>query len=248
LITNVKEVIVPHKKPVARQAEPQLQPTVHEIIVREGQRDAKWTRWSIGIALVVHMALFIVHWPEMAVALDKGKQEKPKIFPVRHYEFERPPRQVQQPIPPPRTQRVPIPDPTPDEPEPLRDHTEEEPYIEDVVWVPDDINVPPPPEPEGPMVYTVGGEVTRPVKIAGPSPVYPQAAVRAHITGTVLLECLIDKAGNVVDLKPVRSLPLGLTESAMDAVSQWQFRPSTLNDKPVEVIYILKVHFNLKNH
>jgi TonB family protein len=233
------------KKPVA--AEPQLPPTVHEIIAREESRDARWTRWSIGIALVAHLVLFVVHWPEMAVAQSEGKQEKPKIFPVRNYKFERPPRQVQQQIPRPRTQRIPIPDPTPDDPEPLANDSdiEELPYV-DGPWVIGDHDVPPPPEPTGPVVYKIGGEVTKPVKIAGPDPVYPTAAIHARIKGTVVLECLIDAAGNVVEIKTVHGLPLGLTESATDAVRKWRFRPSTLNDRPVEVIYLLSVHFNLQ--
>jgi TonB family protein len=155
---------------------------------------------------------------------------------------------VQQQIPPPRIQKVPIPDPTPNEPEPIRELSDENTVPIDIgPWVPYDVDVPPPPEPEKPVVFIVGGEVTRPVRIAGPNPVYPEPARRAHITGTVMLECLIDKSGNVIELKPVRGLPLGLTESALEAVSKWRFRPSTLNDKPVEVIYLLSVHFNLQH-
>jgi outer membrane biosynthesis protein TonB len=41
-------------------------------------------------------------------------------------------------------------------------------------------------------------------------------------------------------------LPLGLTESATDAVRKWRFKASTLNNKPVEVLYILTVRFNLQ--
>ena len=48
------------------------------------------------------------------------------------------------------------------------------------------------------------------------------------------------------EAKVLRGLPLGLTESAVDAVRKWKFKPSTLNGKPVEVLYILTVRFNLQ--
>jgi TonB family protein len=75
---------------------------------------------------------------------------------------------------------------------------------------------------------------------------YPEAARRARIQGVVVLECIIGKDGIVQDVKVLRGLPLGLTESAVDAVNKWRFKPSTLNNKPVEVLYILTVRFNLQ--
>ena len=61
-----------------------------------------------------------------------------------------------------------------------------------------------------------------------------------------MLECVIGKTGSVQTVKVLRGLPLGLTESAVDAVKKWKFEPSTLNAKPVEVLYILTVRFNLQ--
>ena len=159
-----------------------------------------------------------------------------------------PPQQLQQQIPKPVTKRVPIPDPTPDEPEPIREETQRE----DIDFVPDDNLVigvpdaPPPAEPEGPIRFVVGGNITEPVKLSGPNPIYPEAARRARIQGVVVLECIIAKDGSVREAKVLRGLPLGLTEAAVDAVKKWKFEPSTLNNKPVEVLYILTVRFNLQ--
>jgi len=41
-------------------------------------------------------------------------------------------------------------------------------------------------------------------------------------------------------------LPLGLDQSALDAVRKWKFRPGTLNGQPVPVIYNLTVIFRLQ--
>jgi protein TonB len=239
---------VSEKDKKTKQAEPQIPLTVHEIIAQEEQAEAKVTKWSIGIAVTLHVILFFVQWPDLAAAMAENKQKKPRIFVVKQVKFKQPPKKELQQIPKPKIKKVPIPDPTPDEPEPIRDEEIEE----DIDFIPDDNLVlgvpdaPPPPEPEGPIRFVVGGNITEPVKISAPSPLYPEAARRARITGAVILECTIDKAGRVNEVKILRGLPLGLTEAAVDAVKKWRFKPSTLNGKPVEVLYVLTVRFNLQ--
>ena len=229
-------------------AEPKLPPTVIEIIAAEEKLDKKFGRIALILAAVFHAMIFAVTWPSFAGAVKEAKQTKAKIYVVKQVKFKQPPPRQDQQIPKPRTKKVPIPDPTPDEPEPIRD---EEPQ-EDIDFVPDDNlilgvpDAPPPPEPEGPIRFVVGGKITEPVKLSGPNPLYPEAARRARIQGVVVLECIIGKTGVVQDVKVLRGLPLGLTESATDAVKKWRFEPSTLNGKPVEVLYILTVRFNLQ--
>lgn len=45
--------------------------------------------------------------------------------------------------------------------------------------------------------------------------------------GTVALEATVDEEGRVRDIKITKGLPLGLTEQAIKAVQQWQFKPAT---------------------
>lgn len=235
------------KKTDAREASA-LPPTVIEIIAAEEQSDSRITRISFAIAIVIHIALFVINWPSFAGAASKADQKKPKIYVVKQVKFKQPPKQEMQQIPKPKTKKVPIPDPTPDEPEPIREETQDE----DIDFVPDENLVlgvpdaPPAPEPEGPLRFVVGGNITEPKKISGPNPLYPEAARRARIQGVVVLECTIGKDGIVNDIKVLRGLPLGLTEAAVEAVNKWRFQPSTLNGKPVEVLYILTVRFNLQ--
>ena len=225
-----------------------LQPTVIEIIAHEEKQDARFTRWSLGVAVVLHIIIFAMQWPTFAGSLSSAKEKKSKIYVVRQVKFKQPPKQEMKQIPKPKIKKVPIPDPTPDEPEPIRDEEPEE----DIEFIPDDNlilgvpDAPPPPEPEGPIRFVVGGNITEPVKISGPNPLYPEAARRARIQGVVVLECVIGKDGVVKTVKVLRGLPLGLTESAEEAVKKWRFKPSTLNEKPVEVLYILTVRFNLQ--
>ena len=54
-----------------------------------------------------------------------------------------------------------------------------------------------------------------------------------------------ERQGTVADVKVLRPLGLGLTESAVEAAWQWRFEPSTLDGRPVSVIYQLSVIFTL---
>jgi len=44
-------------------------------------------------------------------------------------------------------------------------------------------------------------------------------------TGTVVLQAVIKKDGTVDIIRVVRGLPLGLTDNAIRALKQWQFKP-----------------------
>jgi len=237
------------KPTTARRADnDQLPPTVIEIIAQEEQQDKNLGRIAVVLAAILHVVIFAVSWPSFAGAARDAQQAKAKIYVVKQVKFKQPPPRQDQQIPKPRSKKVPIPDPTPDEPEPIRDEEPEE----EIDFVPDDNlilgvpDAPPPPEPEGPIRFVVGGKITEPKRISGPNPLYPEAARRARIQGVVVLECVIGKDGTVKTVKVLRGLPLGLTESASDAVKKWKFEPSTLNEKPVEVLYILTVRFNLQ--
>ena len=225
-----------------------LPPTVIEIIASEEAQDNKLFRWSLAVAVIAHVILFVVNWPTFAGGSGDSKKQKQKIYVVKQVKFKQPPPQEFQEIPKPKTVKVPVPDPTPDEPEPIR---EEDPR-EEVDYVPDDSMIlgvpdaPPAPEPEGPVRFVVGGNITEPEKISAPPPRYPEAARRARIQGVVVLELQISKQGTVSNVKVLRGLPLGLTEAAVEAVNKWKFKASTLNGKPVEVLYVLTVKFSLQ--
>src|SRR5271166_657999 len=59
-------------------------------------------------------------------------------------------------------------------------------------------------------------------------PVYPPLARSARIQGSVVLAAVISKAGTIDNLKLVYGHPM-LVPAAIDAVSQWRYRPYILN-------------------
>ena len=91
----------------------------------------------------------------------------------------------------------------------------------------------------------VGGDVRAPIVISRKEPQYTDDARRDRVSGIVIVEVIIGKDGLVKEARALKPLPDGLTESALDAVRQWQFKPGTLNGEPVEVIFNLTVNFKL---
>lgn len=94
-------------------------------------------------------------------------------------------------------------------------------------------------------VMHVLDDVMKPVKLSGEAPQYSEIAKEARIQGTVILEAIIDKNGDVTRVRPIKSLPLELTDNAIAAVKTWKYEPATLEGKPVSVYYQLTINFRL---
>lgn len=95
-----------------------------------------------------------------------------------------------------------------------------------------------------PLRLSVG--MTRPEPIHKVEPRYTQAAQRAGVQGSVLVEAVIDEQGRVTDVRVLHGLPLGLDRNAVEAIQQWRFKPALRGDKPVKVYFTLTVIFSLK--
>lgn len=76
-------------------------------------------------------------------------------------------------------------------------------------------------------------------------PKYPIEAKKARIQGKVVLGAIIDKEGNVSNLK-VDSGPKELQQSSLDAVRQWKYKPYHLNGQPVEVKTTINITYTLE--
>jgi protein TonB len=74
--------------------------------------------------------------------------------------------------------------------------------------------------------------------------VYPEQAKQAHIQGDVHLRLQIDTKGHVFDIKVISGHPL-LVPAALDAVKQWEFKPTLLHGQAVEVQTEVTIPFKL---
>jgi len=95
-------------------------------------------------------------------------------------------------------------------------------------------------------VYSVGGPVTDPIPIQRPAPPFTAAAREGKVEGSVLLKVVLGKDGAVRDARVLRGLGYGLDESAAETVAKrWQFKPATLNGRPVNAEVLVEVNFRL---
>jgi TonB family protein len=90
-----------------------------------------------------------------------------------------------------------------------------------------------------------GRNVTQPVLLSRNDPEYSDEARKAKLQGIVELGIEVNAAGQVTNVRVLRSLGLGLDERAIEAVRQWKFRPGTMDGKPVSTRAMVEVNFRL---
>jgi len=92
----------------------------------------------------------------------------------------------------------------------------------------------------------IGQGITPPVTLTRVSPLYTESARRARIQGVVILEAVIDREGNVGEVKLLKGLGFGLDENAANAVARWKFKPAHAGDgRAVAVYFRLTVDYHL---
>ena len=206
-------------------------------------------RMAVVVAALFHAIMLIVTFPELRAEPKERPRRVSEVYVIQPMRFE-PPAPRRERIPERKTKKIPIPDPTPDEPEPLEvedlplPEVDLPPFDAGVFGIPD---APPAVDNFGRgEVRQVGGGVMAPEKVFYPQPRYTEEARQARIQGIVILQAIIDTEGNVARLEVMKGLTLGLTESAIETVKTWRYKPATLNGKPVAVYMNLLINFSLQ--
>jgi TonB family protein len=91
----------------------------------------------------------------------------------------------------------------------------------------------------------IGGAVEQANLIQKVQPVYPTAAKAAGVQGKVLFEMVVSKDGVPIDIRVLESPDDELTQSALDAVRQWRYKPTLLNGDAVEIVTNVVVNYTL---
>jgi protein TonB len=93
-----------------------------------------------------------------------------------------------------------------------------------------------------------GNGVSWPRLVRDVRPAYTADAMRARITGSVGLSCVVDRDGSVRDCRLTRSLDRrhGLDEEALRAARLWKFLPARRRDEPVPVRVTIDMDFSLR--
>jgi len=105
---------------------------------------------------------------------------------------------------------------------------------------------PPEPTPEVERKPTphapISGGVLNGKAISLPKPAYPMIARQAHASGTVIVQVLIDEAGNVISAHAVSGHPL-LQAASVAAARQAKFASTRLSGQPVKVNGVIQYNF-----
>jgi TonB family protein len=78
-----------------------------------------------------------------------------------------------------------------------------------------------------------------------PEPSYTDKARQYGVEGTVALEAVLSRNGQVEDISPARGLPHGLTRAAIEAARRIKFTPATKDGHRVSQFIRLEYTFNL---
>src|SRR5690349_11073891 len=89
--------------------------------------------------------------------------------------------------------------------------------------------------------------VKSPVLVREVKPTYTESAMRRKVQGTVELTTVIRETGVPDTFAITRSLDDELDQKAIEAVQQWQFKPGTLDGKPVAVSVNIELTFTLRD-
>jgi len=105
---------------------------------------------------------------------------------------------------------------------------------------------PPPPAPPAPQQpVRIGGQISAPELLHRVEPVYPDIAVMAKVTGTVILEAVVATDGTVESVKVLRPVKF-LEQAAIDAVRQWRYKPLILNGMPTPFVLTVTLTFSIR--
>ena len=99
---------------------------------------------------------------------------------------------------------------------------------------------------DAPGAFRVGGEVAPPVAVRRVEPLYPEAARRSGVRGSVVLQVLVGKDGRVKNAVVTKGLRFDLDESALESIRKWQFKPATRNGEPVDAIFDITFSFYVR--
>jgi hypothetical protein len=98
-----------------------------------------------------------------------------------------------------------------------------------------------------PLAADFGGvRLELPERVRSRTPRSTRAARLERLSGVVVAQVLIDRDGNVVCVKPLLGLPLGMTEATLETLQDWVYRPARMDGNAVPLYGYVTVKFPLE--
>ena len=83
------------------------------------------------------------------------------------------------------------------------------------------------------------------VIMSKPLPSYTEEARRNHVRGTIVIRLILGANGKVMGIRPITTLPHGLTMNAIKTAQQIKFVPAMKDGKPVSMYVQVEYSFNI---
>jgi TonB family protein len=94
-------------------------------------------------------------------------------------------------------------------------------------------------------IYDIGGEVQPPKLIHVVEPAFDPKSEEAYTSGVVRIQIVVTLEGMVRDPKVIAGLNERQDKKAVEAVTQWRFKPALRQGEPVNVRATVEVNFHL---
>ena len=97
-----------------------------------------------------------------------------------------------------------------------------------------------------PKQIRVGGNIQQINLVKKVAPMYPVAMKAQGLEAVVLLNVVISGEGVPTSISVQdTTVPREFTDAAIEAVKEWQYKPTLLNGEPVEVVTTVQINFSL---
>jgi TonB family protein len=93
----------------------------------------------------------------------------------------------------------------------------------------------------------VSSDISGPAPLRKVDPKYPPSLISERVEGEVVLYAVIRRDGSVDSIQLVHGIDEQLDANAIEALSQWKFRPAARQGAPVELEAIVHIPFRLRN-
>jgi TonB family protein len=93
--------------------------------------------------------------------------------------------------------------------------------------------------------FTAGPDMSPPRPLYQPNPSYSDKARLIKYSGVVVLAIDVDAQGDVVYVRDVKPVGLGLDEKAIEAVRSWKFKPALRDGTPMATRITVEVSFRI---
>ena len=89
--------------------------------------------------------------------------------------------------------------------------------------------------------------ITPPALVKKVEPKFPTREKGEKLKGSiVILEAVVNRSGNVANIKVLRSVHPKFDEAVVAAVKQWKYKPASKKGKPISVYFVVTCNIDFR--